>query len=286
MKSLRRSRRSIGVALPTEPPRPPIPEPLGSRVRKALPSTALSLAIALLAGIGSGYVLLENQKQIDDKRASAEQQAAALLSAQAIKLENLRFVRETALGANPARPFGGLDLSGTELASLPLRGAQFEFSNLANTDFLDADLQGARFDEAILYNTDFVDADLRGSNLDPSVPTDQKTHEPTRQEFGQFRGANLSASDIHDARFVKGQIEYADFSHAFLYDVDFSSAILTGVRFAGVCYGKSTRWPTSFTPPPSSPAATCLTMHATFFYAARDEPVPASVQAYDQSFRF
>ena len=111
------------------------------------------VVVALLVGVS----VLSAQEIIDYFRAERDHQIAAQQDTQdrdiaadqakhAERLENLRFVRQRALGDPTIEKFAGLDLRDQDLASLNLTGADFEHAILIN-----ADLFGATLVQAATY---------------------------------------------------------------------------------------------------------------------------------------
>jgi hypothetical protein len=159
-----------------------------------------------------GSLLFLVQGQADEARSSREQGLEASRNAQAIRLENLRFVRDRSeehyltshelLKRIPyfGRPFSGFDLQGQNLRGL------------------------------ILYDADFTESDLRGAD---------------------FTYAILSGANFQGAHLQGAKLYAADLSDAILIDTDVASAQLTDSHGNGPCYGDGTLWPRGFKPPPS-----------------------------------
>lgn len=98
----------------------------------------------VIAGLVAGLLVLVVQVNIDDQRSAREELR-----------ENLRFVRERSVGAEVARPFRSMDLTGQNLSGLELPRA----------DFTGATLIRANLSEAILTDAELGGADLTGANL-------------------------------------------------------------------------------------------------------------------------
>ena len=93
------------------------------------------------------------------------------------RLENLRFVREVALGSSDVMPFRGLDLVGANLSGLRLgcrdkervegckSAADFQGALLQGANLSEMDLEGANLSTADLRNADLRDTDLSGAIL-------------------------------------------------------------------------------------------------------------------------
>ncbi|MHA7156219.1 pentapeptide repeat-containing protein [Arthrobacter sp. TMN-50] len=121
-----------------------------------------------LVALTVGGLLLAGQAFIDDRRTDREQVAAAKLSNELSRIEDLRFIRERSAELPPQSegalfnqlPFAEMDLSGQNLSNLDLRGADFTSANLTDTKFFMSDLRGAIFRNTVLTKTSFEAAKL------------------------------------------------------------------------------------------------------------------------------
>ena len=108
-------------------------------------------------------------------------------------------------------------------------------------------------DHASFRRAVFIQTDLRNASLRFAVHTDatlfvsnlartflgDATLVRSRLFFVDIRGAFLSDAELHGAEISLSNVSGADFSKADLGDV----------RFGGLCYDETTRWPESFSPP-------------------------------------
>ena len=182
--------------------------------------------------------------------------------------ENVRFVRETAIGDSLVLPFTYLDLQYASLTNIhfgctdserkraqswkdylsdpryPGVGCRADFSdsNLSYSDLRGAQLYLAYFQRTKLYRGNlayanlsqakFQDATLDGAHLDKSLANG-----------ALFQSTSLSGTVFRDA-----SLRYAEFIDVDLGTSDFRGAKLYGAKFTGVsCEG--TKWPTGFRPP-------------------------------------
>lgn len=229
------------------------------------------LMVALVSGTAAGAVVTipifvasaRQTEQIAGRQEQLEQRRFE----QAEVLENMRFVRDRAAEPGGLKPFTRLNLSGADLARLPLgcppdderaNCAQMDYADLsgANLEVVDltgasldgANLTGAKMLLAILIEADLEGADLSGAHL-PMARLTGALLGGTNFEGADLLGADLSATDLSDANLTSANVIGAIFSGA-----DLSGANLTGtgVRPADleqVCYDAETRWPEGMTPP-------------------------------------
>jgi hypothetical protein len=222
----------------------------GRRIRKFLqepPWWFREIFAATLVGIIVAAVTIYWQKSITDED-----------TAQARRLENLRFVRQLSSEKDVvARPFAQFDLEGQNLAGLDLRGADFTgaslqqadlftsdlsprpptattgpgHSTLASANLTNAHLNFANLSGAFMPGADLSGAHLDYANLSGAAPVDVN-----------LSGANLNHADLSGA----------NLTHAHLSGADLDEANLSGANLERVNYDEKTKWPVGFTPPPSS----------------------------------
>ena len=233
-----------------------------SRLSKWLADALIGLFVGTVAGIVSGLIVAAQQSSVDDARADRESKAAAESTAQGIRLENLRFVRDRSGPVLTERPFEDLDLDMLTLSGLTLQGADFRYASLKGTYFADSDLRGAEFALAIFDDTNFKAADLSGATLD-------RIGGGLNPRIGPLEGAKLVNTSLVSARFKGFDLAGADLTGAILDYADLSDANLDKVTLSGICYDENTTWPKGFTPPRSADHSTCEAEHDRAHAAAR-----------------
>lgn len=188
------------------------------------------IVVGLVAGLVVAGGSLSVQANLDDQRSERE----------ALR-ENLRFVRERALGTDVTRPFRFMNLTGQNLSGLELPDADFSGAtlvgvNLAGADLTgaklgDADLSGAnlinaRLDKAGLVRANFTDADLTGATLDAETGG-----------LANYSGANLRGAFLLGASFGSHPNSLAvadrDMTGIVLSDANLENADLRGKQLAG-----------------------------------------------------
>jgi hypothetical protein len=171
--------------------------------------------VALVTGALVAWGTIKGQALLDDARED-----------RALRLENLRFVREhSTVDPNQARPFGGLDLQGQHLRGLQLAHANFDDANLEGAVLSGSNLHRASFQFARLRNADLTAADLTETNVE---------------------GTDLSRANL-DRTNLQGAI----LDQTALYGADLKTANLNGASLSCIYYDASTSWPPGFVPPPA-----------------------------------
>ncbi|TFD11712.1 pentapeptide repeat-containing protein [Cryobacterium sp. TMT4-10] len=226
----------------------------------------VALVVGIAAGVISGLLTTEAQRDIDDQRSDRERAAAETLAGQSYRLENLRFVRDRSSDDARGRPYNGLDLQGMELSGLSLTGADFRNANLNAAAFRDSDLRGADFAYSDIGGTDFFGAKLTGAAF-------------VRTEFARKHGPALTffAATLVHAKLMEMKIvdvDHADLTEAMLYGSDLTEASFIDTNLTGVCYDVGTTWPKDFNPPPTGDPKACGRGHVTDFFAARGTAIP------------
>ena len=154
------------------------------------------LVIAALVGLVVAVIGVWAQRGLDDERSARESQSEDRRAEQAIRVENLRFVRDrSSSDPDTPRPFRGLDLRGQELGGLELRGADFSDADLTGASLAGADLRGANFWNTTLTDADLNDATLHGAEF----------------RYTKLAGANFEFASLGDAVFVDSEISKAKF---------------------------------------------------------------------------
>jgi pentapeptide repeat protein len=173
--------------------------------------TVVALVTGALVAVGT----IKGQALLDDARED-----------RALRLENLRFVREhSTVDPNQARPFGGLDLRGQHLRGLQLANANFDDANLEGAVLNNSNLHRASFNYARLSNADLTAADLTET---------------------QVEGTDLSRAKLDHANLAGASLDQAA-----LYGADLKTANLTGAVLTCINYDAATSWPPGFVPPAS-----------------------------------
>ncbi|MDF9278426.1 pentapeptide repeat-containing protein [Arthrobacter sp. EH-1B-1] len=210
----------------------------------------IAAVVGLVVGLVSGFLITNNQAALDDARAEREMTAARELAEQAIRIENLRFVRDRASRDASEWFFDSLDLSNVSLGPLMLRGADFTGAIFEGTRMDSADVAGALFVETSMTgargsDTNFSGADFTGATLDKAV-------------FGaNFEGATMHRVSAIGANFQGAEMEGADFDGADLRGANLFDTTLVPDDFEGTCYDDNTSWPDDFIPPPSAALKDC-----------------------------
>ena len=138
------------------------------------------------------------------------------------------FLKSGKLSPDDYIPFAGMDLrwanfsrarlstpyreAGADLTTANLRGANFEYANLANS----------RLDDAVLVGARFSNADLAGARL-----------RRTAMGSTAFIETNLFGADFTEASAGVVSLQKANLSHATLLNADFRSTNLTGTILDG-----------------------------------------------------
>ncbi|WAJ46750.1 pentapeptide repeat-containing protein [Mycobacterium sp. Aquia_216] len=204
--------RSPAIQVPS-----PNPPPAGARKRHEMPWWFSELVIPTVVALVTGAIVavgtIKGQALLDDARED-----------RALRLENLRFVREhSAVDPNRPRPFGGLDLRGQHL-----RGLQ-----LANANFDDADLEGAVLNNSNLHRASLNYARLSKADLSAVDLTET-----------QVEGTDLSRANLDHANLAGSILDQTA-----LYGADLKTANLNGAVLRCVNYDAATSWPPGFVPP-------------------------------------
>jgi hypothetical protein len=171
--------------------------------------------VALVTGALVAWGTIKGQALLDDARED-----------RALRLENLRFVREhSTADPNQPRPFGGLDLQGQHL-----RGLQ-----LAHANFDDANLEGAVLNGSNLHRASFQFARLRNADLTATDLTE----------------TNVEGTDLSRANLDRTNLAGAIMDQTALYGANLTTANLNGASLTCIYYDAATAWPPGFVPPPA-----------------------------------
>ena len=222
----------------------------------------------------------ERRERVARERADEAEQVADGLAEDArnftLRLENLRFVRALSRTGRVDRPFQELDLSAMNLRSLRLDGADFRAALLPQAD-LDrtlirvGDLREADLSRSTLRMANLSGSDLEGANLASSSML-YMTMRRAYVERANLRGAFLMGSDLRRTYFNYSDLSGAnlrsgDFRFARFYEANLNGSLLVAAdlrhvlgleraTLEGACYDASTKWPSTFAPPPMN-AASC-----------------------------
>lgn len=147
----------------------------------------------IIAGLVAGLLVLVVQVNIDDQRSERED-----------RRENLRFVRERSMGAEVARPFRSMNLTGQNLSGLELPRA----------DFTGATLVGANLSEAILTDAKLGGADLTGANLAKVRLDGAPSLIGTKFINADLTGATLGAETSGSGNYSGAKLREASLNHA------------------------------------------------------------------------
>jgi len=126
----------------------------------------------------------------------------------------------------------GADLNGADLRSVDLNGA-----DLSGAQLITADLSFSRLFDAHLYYTRLSYARLNGAYLNGAHLGD-----------AQLIRADLSGADLSDANLFGAHLNGAHLINAHLFGADLSNAHLDGTDLRGANYNDATRWPDGFNP--------------------------------------
>ncbi|MEN6624391.1 MAG: DUF2169 domain-containing protein [Smithella sp.] len=170
--------------------------------------------------------------------------ARALSSEEALRL------RETvSTGYASGASFAGADLTGADLSSLSLIGADFHYAILEGVNFTGADLTRADFSNAVLAGANLTGAKclegkFSGTNIgravlkdaDLSGGLDMRNAVLAKSDLSgaRFTGADLSGADLMECVFNK-----TDFSQVKAQQLTFISSDLKGLNCSGADLSKS-----------------------------------------------
>lgn len=194
------------------------------------------LVAAGLVGLFVGAASIAGQVAIDDGR-----------EVRAIRIENLRFVRERSTGdPDQPRPFAGLDLQDQNLSRLNLAHAMFSYANLSGAnlmaaDMIAADLTGANLARADLSGANlshgqFQDADLSGATLAGTNLTHASLSQMDLAGVSLV-GANLTNTDLSGADLTRANLTGAILANTDLTGANLAGAKLELVDLQGICRG-------------------------------------------------
>ena len=139
--------------------------------------------------------------------------------------------------------FTNLDMQGTnhknrKMKAAILQASHFESSNFENADLERSELQKANFNFANLKN-----ANLRFVTLQiPKFDSYRISYNAVQTHMR----INWSGQD--SATFAHADLSHADLSFAYLGNVDFSTANLTGTKLILAKFGCEAKWPKDFSP--------------------------------------
>lgn len=134
----------------------------------------------------------------------------------------------------------GADLAHVDLGGANLAGANLTRANLAGANLSSANLAGANLSSANLAGADLLVTNLSRANLSRANLSRAK-----------FFGTNLAHSNLSHANLTFTNLTLADLTRADLSLAKMTEAELLDTQLTQVTYGKGTRWPEGFTPPPS-----------------------------------
>lgn len=211
----------------------------------------VAMIVGLLVGTVSGFIVAGRQESLDEARAQRELAAAEQLADQAIRIENLRFVRSQPDDSGPSRRLNGLDLAGMNLSN------QF----LTYDDFSDSDFTDSVMDESNVYRAIMVRANLTRSRAERTYFQGVDFRQATLAG-GNFRGsyffkADLQWIDGRGADFTDAHLELAKLAHADLHGANLTGATLDDTGAVGTCFDETTVWSAGYTPAASEPLDTC-----------------------------
>ena len=154
-------------------------------------------------------------------------------------------------------------LDGANLTYADLRGAQFGKGVWA-VNFTGADLRGAEFDTDAYLETSILDqaqldgVELSGAALGSANKAWMRGINLYKARLAgshlvrsRLSSANLSHADLSGAYLAEAWLDGANLSGAHLCGTDLTGADLTGAVLDGIRWDSTTRWPATFTPPPS-----------------------------------
>lgn len=116
------------------------------------------------------------------------------------------------------------DLRGAVLTDVVAIGSNFSGSNLAFSDFSNSKLRGANFEDALLNGANFSGACLAGASL----------RRASIEPLEIFDKSNVSTGRAWSARFVKTNLEGADFRGAIFKEAIFQNTVVRGVMWDAV----------------------------------------------------
>ncbi len=184
----------------------------------------------LLAGFTTilvGGLLFWAANHLENTRAARAEELENTRAAQAEVLENTRFVRGAVMTPGATlKPFQSMELSGAQLAALPLncpQGAPVQDVAAGCANFVQANLSGA----------DLTDANLRGAALGGADLTG-----------AYLTGADLAAADLTGAILTGANLNWTD-----LRGADLTDAYLDGAVMDFTCYDSTTGWYLDYEPP-------------------------------------
>lgn len=229
------------------------------------------IVVALVVSGLLSLVIYRVQDGSDDRRADDALKSDDRIARLQTRLANLQFVRARSGTDIEPRPFDSLDLAGQQLGGLQLEGAEFRYANLRDSDFRDSDLRGADFGYADLAKAVFLHTDLTGAQLDRQGVSSVDDSQPV----GTFVAANLSHAKVLGLKIVSsGPL---NLTGAMLFGSDLSALSPSDLHgLSGVCYDRSTVWPSNFTPPRSASIASCTSGWLKIFYPSRGQAIPWS----------
>ncbi|MDT7765704.1 MAG: hypothetical protein QOC63_5124 [Mycobacterium sp.] len=117
-----------------------------------------------------------------------------------------------------------------------LSDAHLDAANLSHAVAVGARFRGARMSSMDLTGVSLIAADLAGATIN----------------FSNLTGADLSSTDLTKADLFHADLTGATLNNAVFTGADLTEAQLTRTTLDGVVYDSSTKWPSGFTPPPSS----------------------------------
>ena len=195
----------------------------------------------------------KSAEKIQQQQAAAAQQLQQQQALAAIRLENLRFVRTSAVACltpplqltetceTQHEQFGNLDLQGLSLADINfdaanLKGADLKGADLTNAQLLGGHLDGAHLDAARLDSANFDKAILDGATLTGAATYPYDTGATAFNPYALFVGASLKGADLRNVNlesvdFAGAELAGADFTGAKLAFAEFGGADLTGAKF-------------------------------------------------------
>jgi uncharacterized protein YjbI with pentapeptide repeats len=152
----------------------------------------------------------------------------------------------------------GADLRGAALPLAPLRGTQFDQTNLQGANLRGADLRSTWLERTNLAGADLRAANLEGAAASPSVVGANLSRARMRGVFlygVDLKNVDMSGADLSGATFTKASFESVNLRNASLRcaDVthaDLRGAVLRGADLRGSFYDSHTRWPAGFAPQP------------------------------------
>ena len=147
----------------------------------------------------------------------------------------------------------GCDLTGANLFKANLKGANLSDAILSRANFFEADLEGAHLERSVLKRARFVRTRLRGAHLDDANLEGAWFHTVDASD-ASFANSNLIKSvwwkqDLENAGYLENaDFTGADFTGAYVEDIDFSRAKVRGAFWDGAWIDDRVIWPEGFNP--------------------------------------